>query len=193
MEFSDSVDSRVSLITQLSARGVSPKVFSHCLKGESGGILVLGEILNPSMVYTPLVPAKAHYNVNLQSITVNGKKFPIDPAAFSTSDDRGTIVDSGTTLVYLPTEAYDPFVSAEGDAMWCVIIGKSDEGSTILGDLVLKDKIIVYDLARQRIGWADHDCSSPVNVSVSSGKDEAVCPCICYILELMLFFYLFWS
>ncbi|KAK4345756.1 hypothetical protein RND71_035932 [Anisodus tanguticus] len=141
------------------------------------------------MVYTPLVPAK-------YSITVNGKKIPIDPAAFSTSDDRGTIVDSGTTLVYLPTEAYDPFVSAiaaaasplatnqirgkavlssflkfclnfagdvsmhvrpadylwlmgvsEGDAMWCVIFGKSDEGSTILGDLVLKDKIIVYDLA----------------------------------------------
>lgn len=64
-------------------------------------------------------------------------------------------------------------------------------------DLVLKDKIIVYDLARQRIGWANYDCkfdqvvmhevfpsksflnqdnccftgSSSVNVSVTSGKD----------------------
>lgn len=25
-------------------------------------------------------------------------------------------------------------------------------------DLVLKDKIFVYDLARQRIGWANYDC-----------------------------------
>lgn len=25
-------------------------------------------------------------------------------------------------------------------------------------DLVLKDKIIVYDLGGQRIGWADYDC-----------------------------------
>jgi len=25
-------------------------------------------------------------------------------------------------------------------------------------DLVLKDKIIVYDLARQQIGWTNYDC-----------------------------------
>ena len=25
-------------------------------------------------------------------------------------------------------------------------------------DLVLKDKIIVYDLGGQRLGWADYDC-----------------------------------
>lgn len=25
-------------------------------------------------------------------------------------------------------------------------------------DLVLKDKVFVYDLARQRIGWANYDC-----------------------------------
>ncbi|XP_059295359.1 aspartic proteinase 36-like [Lycium ferocissimum] len=239
----------ISLISQLSAHGVSPNVFSHCLKGEGGGILVLGEILNPSMVYTPLVPATAHYNVNLQSITVNGKILPIDRAAFASSSDRGTIIDSGTTLAYLPTEAYDALVSAiaaaasplarpiksgerscylvsssvedmfppvslnfagdvsmqvrradylyrmgssEGAAMWCVLFDKS-KGLTILGDLVVKDKIIVYDLARQRIGWADHDCSSPVNVSESSGKDKALCRWISYFVELMLFYSLFWS
>lgn len=27
-----------------------------------------------------------------------------------------------------------------------------------LADLVLKDKIFVYDLANQRIGWTDYDC-----------------------------------
>ncbi|GFZ17826.1 eukaryotic aspartyl protease family protein [Actinidia rufa] len=50
------------------------------------------------------------------------------------------------------------------------------QGITILGDLVLKDKIIVYDLAGQRIGWANYDCSSSVNVSAttSNGKSEFV-------------------
>ncbi|XP_060201401.1 aspartic proteinase 36 [Lycium barbarum] len=223
----------LSVISQLSSRGITPKIFSHCLKGEGngGGILVLGEILDPRIVYSPLVPSQAHYNVYLQSIAVNGQLVPVDPSVFATTGNRGTIVDSGTTLSYIATEAYDPFVSAiaaavspsarpivsrgkpcflvsssiaeifppvslnfeggasmalrpadylvhmgfvEGAAMWCIGFEKQEQGVTILGDLVLKDKIVVYDLARQRIGWADHDCSSPVNVSITSGKGEFI-------------------
>lgn len=50
----------LSVISQLSSRGITPKVFSHCLKGDGngGGILVLGEILEPSIVYSPLVPSQ---------------------------------------------------------------------------------------------------------------------------------------
>lgn len=50
----------LSVISQLSSRGITPKVFSHCLKGEGngGGILVLGEILDPRIVYSPLVPSQ---------------------------------------------------------------------------------------------------------------------------------------
>ncbi|XP_051113984.1 aspartic proteinase 36-like isoform X3 [Andrographis paniculata] len=180
----------LSVISQLSSHGITPKIFSHCLKGESGGggVLVLG--------------------------------------------NRGTIVDSGTTLAYLVEEAYDPFVAAitasvsssakpimhkesqcyllsksigdvfpsvafnfagsasmvlkpadylvhmgylDGDSMWCMgFIRVENEGATILGDLVLKDKIFVYDLDHQRLGWEDYDCSMPVNVSITSGKDEYV-------------------
>ncbi|KAI5426986.1 hypothetical protein KIW84_032422, partial [Lathyrus oleraceus] len=37
----------------------------------------------------------------------------IDASVFATSNNnRGTIVDSGTTLAYLAEEAYDPFVNA---------------------------------------------------------------------------------
>ncbi|KAL2481322.1 Eukaryotic aspartyl protease family protein [Abeliophyllum distichum] len=228
---------RLSVISQLSSHGITPKVFSHCLKGEGngGGILVLGEILDPRIVYTPLVPSQPHYNLYLQSIAVNGQVLPIDPAVFTTSGNQGTIVDSGTTLAYLVEEAYDPFVGAltaavsqsarpivskgnkcylvstsihsmaqifppvslnfaggvsmvlrpedylvrmgfvDGDAMWCIgFIKVQSPGTTILGDLVLKDKIFVYDLARQRLGWADYDCSLSVNVSITSGKDEFV-------------------
>ncbi|XP_022932566.1 aspartic proteinase-like protein 2 isoform X1 [Cucurbita moschata] len=223
----------LSVISQLSARGITPKVFSHCLKGEGngGGILVLGEVLEPGIVYSPLVPSQPHYNLYLQSIAVNGQTLPIDPSVFATSNNRGTIVDSGTTLAYLVEEAYTPFVSAitaavsqsvtptiskgsqcylvstsvdeifpmvslnfaagasmvlrpeeylmhlgfyDGAALWCIGFQKVQEGVTILGDLVMKDKIFVYDLARQQIGWANYDCSQAVNVSVTSGKNEFV-------------------
>ncbi|KAI5664886.1 hypothetical protein M9H77_24209 [Catharanthus roseus] len=223
----------LSVISQLSSRGITPKVFSHCLKGEGngGGILVLGEILDSRVVYTPLVPSQPHYNLYMKSISVNGQLLPIDSAVFATSGNRGTIVDSGTTLAYLVGEAYDPFVSAittavsqsarpflskgnqcylvstsisdifppvalnfeggasmilrpvdylvhlgfvDGAAMWCIGFSRVDQGVSILGDLVLKDKIFIYDLARRRVGWADYDCSLPVNVSFTSGKDEYV-------------------
>ncbi|KAL8533407.1 hypothetical protein ACS0TY_009696 [Phlomoides rotata] len=40
----------LSVILQLSSRKITPKVFSHCLKGEGNGgdTLVLGEILDPN-------------------------------------------------------------------------------------------------------------------------------------------------
>lgn len=50
----------MSVISQLSSQGLTPRVFSHCLKGDSngGGILVLGEIVEPNIVYSPLVPSQ---------------------------------------------------------------------------------------------------------------------------------------
>ncbi|XP_073270223.1 aspartic proteinase 36-like [Primulina huaijiensis] len=65
--------------------------------------------------------------------------------------------------------------SVGGAAVWCIGVQKfQGEAMTILGDLVLKDKIVVYDLAGQRIGWANYDCSSSVNVTTagSTGKTE---------------------
>ncbi|XP_047308440.1 aspartic proteinase 36 [Impatiens glandulifera] len=222
----------MSVISQLASQGIAPNAFSHCLKGNNGGggILVLGSIVEPNMVYSPLVPSQPHYNLNLQTIAVNGQILPIDSSIFATSNTRGTIIDSGTTLAYLAEEAYDPFVSAitasvsqtarpmvskgiqcylitssvsdtfpsvslnfaggasmilkpqdyllqqtsiGGAAVWCIGFQKiPGQGITILGDLVLKDKIIVYDLANQRIGWVNYDCSQSVNVSASTGTGK---------------------
>ncbi|XP_048492243.1 aspartic proteinase 36 isoform X2 [Beta vulgaris subsp. vulgaris] len=207
----------MSVVTQLSSQGIAPAAFSHCLRGDDngGGILVLGSIVEPGIVYTPLAPSMPHYNLNLQSISVNGQKLAIDSSAFATSTSAGTIIDSGTTLAYLAEEAYNPFVNAisaavsqsvrpllsrgnscylitssvddvfpqvnlnfaggasmvlkpqdylleqnsiAGAAVWCMGFQKIDgQGMTILGDLVLKDKIVVYDLANQRIGWVNYD------------------------------------
>ncbi|XP_068651956.1 aspartic proteinase 36-like isoform X2 [Aristolochia californica] len=224
----------LSVISQLSSHGLAPNAFSHCLKGteNGGGILVLGEVVEPGIVYTPLVPSAYHYNLNLQSIAVNGQILPIESEVFATSSNRGTIIDSGTTLAYLAEEAFDPFVTAilaslspsvqafvskgnqcftitssveetfpsvtltfeggasmilkpedyllqqgsvDGAMIWCIGWQRvQGQGITILGDLVLKDKIFVYDLAGQRIGWTNYDCSLSVNVSASSGKSDYV-------------------
>ncbi|KAL8515885.1 hypothetical protein ACS0TY_014546 [Phlomoides rotata] len=104
----------LSVISQLSSQGVTPNAFSHCLNGKNGGggILVFGQIVEPNMVYTPLVPSQPHYNVNLQSIAVNGQTLSIDSSVFATTSNRGTIIDSGTTLAYLADEAYDPIINA---------------------------------------------------------------------------------
>lgn len=50
----------MSVISQLASQGVTPQAFSHCLRGGEGGggILVLGEIVEPSVVYSPLVPSQ---------------------------------------------------------------------------------------------------------------------------------------
>ncbi|RXH90779.1 hypothetical protein DVH24_035543 [Malus domestica] len=202
-------------------------VFSHCLKGDDygGGILILGDILEPSIVYTPLVPKRPYYAIYLQSIAVNGKILPIDPAAFKVSRGRGTVVDSGTTLAYLIEELYEPFIRAitlasskhvtpvvstsgnqcyrtsisnlaeafpsvslnfaggvsmvlkpreylidggyyNGLPSWCMGFLKAHKRLNILGDLLLRDKIVVYDIVGQQLGWANFNCSSPINVSV---------------------------
>ncbi|EPS73848.1 hypothetical protein M569_00911, partial [Genlisea aurea] len=217
----------MSVISQLSSQGITPAAFSHCLKGDGGGggILVLGEIMEPDIVYTPLVTSQPHYNVNLQNISVNGLVLNIDSSVFATTEHTGTIIDSGTTLAYLAEAAYEPFLAAVTEAasksvrpllkrrecylatssiaesfpnvslnfdggaslkltprdyllqensvgaavIWCVGIQKTQggQGISILGDLILKDKIVVYDLANQKIGWKNYDCSSSVNVSAS--------------------------
>ncbi|KAF5937662.1 hypothetical protein HYC85_025168 [Camellia sinensis] len=226
----------LSIISQLSSQGITPNAFSHCLNGNGGGgILVIGAIVEPNIVYSPLVPSQPHYNLNLQSIAVNGQPLNVDPSVFTTSSNQGTIVDSGTTLAYLAEAVYDPFVNAitaavsqsvspvlsKGNqcyliassvsdifptvslnfaggasmilkpedyllqqssaggaaAAWCIGFQKMQgQQITILGDLVLKDKIVVYDVAGQRIGWANYDCSSSVNVSAttSNGQSEFV-------------------
>lgn len=49
----------MSVVTQLSSQGIAPAAFSHCLRGDDngGGILVLGSIVEPGIVYTPLAPS----------------------------------------------------------------------------------------------------------------------------------------
>eukprot|EP00250_Pteridium_aquilinum_P029906 c40312_g1_i1 orf=119-1654(+) len=233
--------SKLSVISQLQTQGLTPGVFAHCLQGsdKGGGILVLGNVVEPSMVYTPLLSSLPHYNVNLRAISVSGTPLAIESSAYDTTSVQGTIFDSGTTLAYLMEPAYTSFINAivkgapegahfisqqgtpcfiytgsvdeafplvtlhfEGADMklkgshyliqqadnvnpqlWCIgwhLMSSSTTVNgvllTILGDIVLKDQLIVYDLENQRIGWVNYDCSGSIAVSLTSGKSESVSP-----------------
>ncbi|XP_016515427.2 aspartic proteinase 36 [Nicotiana tabacum] len=224
-----------SLISQLAVSGKVKKVFAHCLDGSNGGgIFAIGQVVQPKVKSTPLVPNEPHYNVVMKGIEVNGKALDIPTTIFDAGSNRGTIIDSGTTLAYLPNKVYSALMSklmvkqpdlpthlVEGsfhcfyysgkvddgfpvvtfqfadslsltvyphdylfqvnDNEWC--IGWQDSGMqtkdgkeiTLLGDLVLSNKLVLYDLENQSIGWTEYNCSSSIKVrDETSGKDYTI-------------------
>ncbi|KAK7255411.1 hypothetical protein RIF29_28820 [Crotalaria pallida] len=53
-----------------------------------------------------------HYNLHLESISVNDHMLQIGPAILATLGNKGVVIDFGTSLAYLPEEAYHLFVDA---------------------------------------------------------------------------------
>ncbi|CAH9120192.1 unnamed protein product [Cuscuta europaea] len=104
----------LSLVSQLE----EPK-FSYCLTAIDGGAkstLLMGSLAgsksgNSTKVTTPLVnnPSQpSFYYITLEGITVGETRLPVAETAFKLSRDGsgGMIIDSGTTLTYLQTEAF---------------------------------------------------------------------------------------
>lgn len=222
-----------SVLSQLSSAGVVPTMFTICLDGskKDASYLYFGEIEESDIVYTPLIPSESRHCLNLQNIYVKDKKLNINSSLFTTPTRPGVVVDSVTSLAYLPHEAYVQFVNAvtsfiipqvvqpyEGFGMspcfrvqssidnafptvklhfaggaimtlhpknylmlhnvdnssfnWCMAWVNNGFGSkTVLGDIVLKDRVLVHDLVNKRFGWKDQECSVPVKFS--SGQSSA--------------------
>lgn len=215
--------SNSSMISQLASSGKVRKIFAHCLDSmNGGGIFAIGHVVQPKVNTTPLVPNMPHYNVNLKSIDVGGTSLQIPTNLFAAGDNTGTIIDSGTTLAYLPDAAYKQLMNAILSAQsslnfyhngqftcfrytesvddgfpnvsfhfenslvlvgyphdylfelesdhWCIgwqNAGKSSTnggGSFLLGDILLSNKLVIYDLEKQVIGWTDYNCSSSIKV-----------------------------
>ncbi|KAI3878165.1 hypothetical protein MKX03_029408 [Papaver bracteatum] len=101
--------SSTSLLSQLASDGKVSKKFAHCLDSRNGGgIFVIGDVVQPPLTMTPLVPNAPHYNVNMKSIQV-GESI-IDISKFQARDGESTVVDSvsGTSLTYFPKAVLDP-------------------------------------------------------------------------------------
>ncbi|CAK7340152.1 unnamed protein product [Dovyalis caffra] len=154
---------------------------------------------------------------------VGGTVLELPTDVFDSGDRRGTIIDSGTTLVYLPEVVYDSLMNEirsqqpglslhtveeqficfqytgnvdDGfpvvkfhfkdslalpvyphdylfeikENIWCFgwqnsgIQSKDGRDMTLLGDLVLSNKLVLYDIEKQAIGWTEYNCSSSIKV-----------------------------
>ncbi|CAN4105786.1 unnamed protein product [Withania somnifera] len=199
-----------SLLSQLASAGKVKKVFAHCLDGKNGGgIFTIGPVVHPKVNSTPLVPNVPHYNVIMKGIEVGGQVLDIPTTM--------TIIDSGTTLAYLPHMVYNalmeklferqpqlnirlvqesfhcfdytgkiddgfPVVTFQfADSVsltvyphdylfqikennWCIgwqdSALQTEDGKeiTLLGDLALSNKLVLYDIEKQTLGWTEYDC-----------------------------------
>ncbi|XP_062225358.1 aspartic proteinase 36-like isoform X1 [Phragmites australis] len=215
--------SNTSMLSQLAAAGKVKKIFAHCLDTiNGGGIFAIGNVVQPKVKTTPLVPNMPHYNVNLKSIDVGDTTLQLPAHVFETGRKKGTIIDSGTTLTYLPELVFkdimlvvfnkhqditfhnvqdflcfqysgsvdDAFPTItfhfeddlplhvypheyffqNGNDLYCVgfqnggLQSKDGKDMVLLGDLVLSNKLVVYDLENQVIGWTDYNCSSSIKI-----------------------------
>ncbi|GJN21054.1 hypothetical protein PR202_gb08500 [Eleusine coracana subsp. coracana] len=215
--------SNSSMLSQLAAAGKVRKIFAHCLDTvNGGGIFAIGNVVQPRVKTTPLVTGMPHYNVNLKGIAVGDVTLQLPTTTSGTDQNRGTIIDSGTTLTYLPEAVYDSLIAAvfnkyqdmnfrsyqdfrcfkfSGDIddgfpiitfnfeddlalnvypheylfeytrdFYCVgflnggLQTKDGKDMVLLGDLVLSNKLVVYDLENQVIGWTDYNCSSSIKI-----------------------------
>ncbi|KAF5206059.1 Aspartic proteinase-like protein, partial [Thalictrum thalictroides] len=219
--------SNTSVLSQLASSGKVKKIFSHCLDGQNGGgIFAIGQVVQPKVKTTPLVPDQPHYNVNLEEIVVGKDILDLPTDVFETGERKGTIIDSGTTLAYLPDVVYAPLINAikshkpdmqlitieeqyqcfqyagsvddvfptvtfhfkgsltlmvypheymfstevSREKLWCIgwqdgsLQSKDGKYMTLLGDIVLSNKLVVYDLENQTIGWTEYNCSSSIEL-----------------------------
>ncbi|KAL5767230.1 hypothetical protein ACOSQ2_014013 [Xanthoceras sorbifolium] len=217
-----------SMLSQLAAAGKVKKEFAHCLDvKKGGGIFAIGDVVSPKVTTTPLIPNMPHYNVNLKAVEVGGDVLQLPTDLFETGERRGTIIDSGTTLAYLPSDLYEPMmtqivarqqglqlqtveqqftcfkfddddIDEEFPAVkfhfensltltvspheylfqiredtWCFgwqnggVQSRDGRQTILLGDLVLSNKLVVYDMENQTIGWTEYNCSSSIKI-----KDE---------------------
>uniref|UniRef100_A0A7N0VJP7 Peptidase A1 domain-containing protein n=1 Tax=Kalanchoe fedtschenkoi TaxID=63787 RepID=A0A7N0VJP7_KALFE len=225
--------SNSSLISQLAASGKVKKIFGHCLDNiVGGGIFAIGEIVEPQVKSTPILPNMLHYNVALKSIEVGGNSLPISLDAYSGQGQGGAVIDSGTTLAYLPDDIYTPLVNQilarqpdlrlhtidqvftcfkyednvdDGfpvvtfnfdesvsltvypheyffevqEDIWCfgwLTHGSdsSENPAILLGDMALSNRLVVYDLENQTIGWTEYNCSKGIKVKDGSGVVHSV-------------------
>ncbi|XVF29328.1 hypothetical protein REPUB_Repub15cG0111200 [Reevesia pubescens] len=215
--------SNSSMISQLASSGKVKNMFAHCLDGvNGGGIFAIGHVVQPKVNMTPLVPNQPHYNVNMTAVQVGHDFLNFTTDVFESGDRKGTIIDSGTTLAYLPEMVYEPLVSkilsqqphlklqtvrddytcfqySESldeafpnvtfhfensvilkvypheylfpyNGLWCIgwqnsgMQSRDQKNMTLLGDLVLSNKLVLYDLENQVIGWTEYNCSSSIQV-----------------------------
>lgn len=60
---------------------------------------------------------RPHYSINMTAVQVGLDFLNLPTDVFGVGDNKGTIIDSGTTLAYLPEMVYEPLVSKVCDVI----------------------------------------------------------------------------
>ncbi|CAI9265977.1 unnamed protein product [Lactuca saligna] len=210
-----------SMLSQLASAKKVKKIFSHSLDGsKGGGIFTTGEVVHPKVKTTPMMSQRGHYNVELKAIQVGNDVLQLPKDMFGVGTNQGTIIDSGTTLAYLPDFVYKQLINkinvAQPNLKSHIVdqqftcykySGNVEKGFpvvafnfqnslslkvyphqylfevedsnlqtedgkeiTLLGDVVLTDKLVTYDVEKKTIGWIEHKCSSTIKVKDDESK-----------------------
>eukprot|EP00743_Colponemidia_sp_Colp-15_P008523 GILK01009271.1.p1 GENE.GILK01009271.1~~GILK01009271.1.p1 ORF type:complete len:558 (-),score=40.79 GILK01009271.1:325-1962(-) len=92
---------------------VNKDVFSLCLSAAGGGLFVVGgwnsSVHLEEPLFTPIT-RETYYVVQMHDMLLGGKSIEAGSAIWNTH--YGTVIDSGTTFAYLPTQAYTRLISA---------------------------------------------------------------------------------
>eukprot|EP00892_Ulva_mutabilis_P012167 jgi/Ulvmu1/9322/UM050_0071.1 len=112
-------DDPLSITKQLAGAGAIAPEFTICF-GHDGGGIILGGLPEPLLGQLPPAIAATrsraapYYNVNVEGLRFGDELLNIDLSALE--QGYGTIVDSGTTFTYLPSQAHAAFTGAFADA-----------------------------------------------------------------------------
>ncbi|PWA50602.1 Aspartic peptidase [Artemisia annua] len=132
---------------------IDPSTFSYAVN-QTGTVIDSRTTLAflPLNLTSGFTVCTAHYfkgrwvlYIQLEIVLSVSSKFPLVSLNFQ-----------GGSSMHIRPQDYLLQDNSKGGA-WCLGFQQT-HGITILGDLVLKDKIIVYDLGGQRLGWFDYNC-----------------------------------
>lgn len=97
-----------SIVSQLSSLGFIRNIVGHCLSGQGGGFLFLGDDVVPSsgIVWSPIVreSSEKHYSLGPADLLFGGQATGVKGLPI--------ILDSGSTFTYFNSEAYKTMLSS---------------------------------------------------------------------------------
>ncbi|KAI4967340.1 hypothetical protein ZWY2020_028346 [Hordeum vulgare] len=102
----------------------------------------------------------AHYNVNLEAIDVGGVKLQLPTNIFDIGESKGG----------LPLNIHPHDYLFQNGELYCMgfqtggLQTKDGKDMVLLGDLAFSNRLVLYDLENQVIGWTDYNCSSSIKI-----------------------------
>ncbi|CAN6447510.1 unnamed protein product [Victoria cruziana] len=145
----------------------------HRVEDRLGTIIDSGTTLTyiAEEAFNPLMKAILSYGPRVQYYTLEGSScFRYTGSVDDAFPYVTFYFENSVTMKVQPHE----YLYQISDFDWCIGFQNSgsqnsdSRGWTVLGDLVLANRLVVYDLENQAVGWANYDCSSSIKVKDSS-------------------------